>query len=137
VFSGFRRLLEAILGLTGALNDLVRIQRELGPAIDRLNALELSRHHFEAECQGMLLRADGKLKAATSAEQRERQLKKANQKLVDDFDLIGEEAPVATPDVGHDAPPSEENKVLGVRMAVASTNKKAPALMAKWGISNG
>ena len=125
------------MSIACAINDLVRIQRELGPAIDRLEALELSRHHFEAECQGMLLRADGKLKAATSAEQRERQLKKANQKLVDDFDLIGAEGPVATPDVGDDAAPSEEDKLLGMRMALASTNKKAPALMAKWGISNG
>jgi len=118
------------------VEELDRTQRALGPAIDRLNALELSRHHFEAECEGMLLRADGKLKAATSAEQRERQLKKANQKLVDDFDLIGVEQPVPTADVDNDARFSEEKTLPPVRVDVAP-NRKAAAVMAKWGISNG
>jgi len=136
IFGRFRQLVEAIQSLGAAVEELDRTQRALGPAIDRLNALELSRHHFEAECEGMLLRADGKLKAATSAEQRERQLKKANEKLVDSFDLIGEEGPIATADVGHDAPASEAQPLPPVRLGVAA-NRKAPALMAKWGISNG
>jgi len=136
MFQGFRRLVEAIQALAASLADLVRIQRELGPAIDRLAALELSRHHFEAECQGMLLRADGKLKAATSAEQRERQLKKANEKLVDSFDLLGTEVPLTSADVGHDDPASEAERLPPVRLDVAP-NRKGAALMAKWGISNG
>jgi len=136
IFQGFRQLVGALVSIADALCDLVRIQRELGPAIDRLDALELSRHQFEAECQGMLLRADGKLKAATSAEQRERQLKKTNAKLVDQFDLIGEEVPVAPADVGHDAPGSEAPRLPPVRLDLAA-NRKGAALMAKWGVSNG
>ena len=118
------------------LNRFARLQRDLGPAVDRLEALELSRHNFEAECEGKLLRADGKLKAANSAEQRERQLKKANEKLVDSFDLIGEEGPTLEADVGHDAAFSEEKRLPPVRLDVAA-NRKGAALMAKWGISNG
>ena len=135
IFGRFRQLIEALQALRSAVDDLVRAQRVLGPAIDRLEALELSRHQFEAECQGMLLRADGKLKAATSAEQRERQLKKANQKLVDDFDLIGVEGPEGAPDVGHDVAPSEAQGLPPVRLDVAP-NRKAAAVNAKWGIAN-
>ena len=133
VLLGFRRLLEAIQALTDALTDIARVQRELGPALDRLEALEHSRHHFEAECEGMLLKADGKLKAATSAEQRERQLKKANEKLADPFDPDGLEG--ADPRDGLEgADPRALVPTDAVHLALA-TNDKTHAVKTKWGIT--
>jgi len=130
IFPGFRRLVAALQALTDVLAGLARIQQELGPALDRLNALELSRHHFEAECEGMLLRADGRLKAANSSEQRERQLKKANARHVDPFASDGEE--VAEPVLANDAPAGEAQRLPPVHLGVE--NGKSRALRAKWGL---
>ena len=135
VFQGFRRLVEAIQALAVAVLDLVRIQQELGPALDRLEQLERSRNQFEAECEGMLLKADGKLKAASSAEQRERQLKKANDKLSDPFDEDGEARPEDATFLRPDhAEGSKAERVPPVHLALAS-NDKAHAVKAKWGIA--
>ena len=137
VFRWFRQLTDAIQSLTLAVVELADIQRQLGPALDRLEALEHSRHHFEAECEGMLLKADGKFKAATSAEQRERQLKKANERrLTDPFGAEGE-VPLLEgrdPDVRVDAEGGEAQGMPAVRLAVAS-NDKAHAVRTKWGIA--
>ena len=133
IFQGFRRLVEATQALAQALEDLVRIQRELGPALDRLDTLERARHHFEAECAGMLLKADGKLKAASSAEQRERQLKKANERVSFELDPDSEEGTPPAPNVGHDAPRGEAEGLPPVRLALAP-NDKTLAVRAKWGV---
>ena len=136
IFWGFRRLFEAIQALTDALKDLADIQRQLGPALDRLEALERSRIHFEADVEGMLLKADGKLKAATSAEQRERHLKRTNEKLSDPFSDEGtaeREDPTdaaVPPHAGAGAPEG----VSPVHMVLA-TNNKAHAVRTKWGIA--
>ena len=135
VFLGFRRLLEAIRGLTNVLKELCDVQRQLAPTIDRLEALERSRIHFEADVEGMLLKADGKLKAASSAEQRERQLKKANDKLTDPFDPDEEGHPGAAEySLREDARAGEAEGVPAVRLALA-TNNKAQAVRTKWGIA--
>ena len=134
VFLGFRRLLEAIHGLTNVLKELCDVQRQLAPAIDRLEALERSRIHFEADVEGMLLKADGKLKAATSAEQRERQLKKANERLTDAFDPDGEAELAGDTVHRDDAPAGEAEGLPPVRVALASNNK-AHAVKTKWGLA--
>ena len=138
LFPGFRRLLASIEALTLTLSDLVNIQRELGPAADRLDALELSRHHFEAEMQAAVLKAESQYKAAASSEQRERQLKKANERFTDPFSDEGA-APaeghnptdVAVPaDVGAGSPEG----VPPLRMVLAANNK-AHAVKTKWGLA--
>ncbi len=135
VILGFRRLFEAIQGLAEALRELTDVQRQLGPALDRLEALERSRIHFEADVEGMLLKADGKLKAATSAEQRERQLKKANARLTDAFDLDGDPEPQpGHPVLDVDAEVREAEGVPAMRLALAPNNK-THAVNAKWGIA--
>ena len=132
VLSDFRRLVEAVLALVAVLRDLVQMQQDAGPALDRIDALELSRHQFEAECEGRLLQADGKLKAASNAEARERQLKRSYEKLLDERDPDseqGSEAGHPVPDV--DAEGSEAPGVPPLRLDVAPNNK-AVALGAKW-----
>ena len=135
IFQGFRRLLEVIQALADSLTALTEVQRQLGPALDRLEALERSRIHFEADVEGMLLKADGKLKAATSAEQRERQLKKANDKHADPFSPDGEaeQAEHGAYVLSDDAQRGQAQELPPVRLALA-TNNKAHAVRTKWGM---
>ena len=133
IFQGFRRHLEALQALTDALQELNQTQQALGPALDRLEALERSRHQFEAECEGMLLKADGKLKAATSAEARERQLKRANDRLADPFGPDGVEKSEPAAVLPNHAQAGQAPGVPAVRLALA-TNNKAHAVRAKFGI---
>ena len=130
IFQGFRRFLEAIRALTSALQDIAETQRELDPALERIAKLELSRHLFEAECEGMLLKADGKLKAAASAEARERQLSKRNP---DPFGDPSEEVQAAEALLPNHVAGGESPGVPAVRLALAPNNKTA-AVRAKFGI---
>jgi len=133
IFRGFRRLIEVLQALTDALRVRNQAQLEMGPALDRLDSLERMRHQFEAECQGMLLKAEGKFKAANNAEARERQLKKANDRLADPFREDGEEgSEPATIQPDH-APASEAQRVRALPLVLAPNNK-AHAVRAKFGL---
>jgi len=133
IFRRFRDLVAALEALVNCLKDLVVIQRELGPALDRVEALELSRHHFEAEIEGKLLQADGKLKAAKNAEARERQLKRSYEShLLDPVDSDRQEVTEEGGVLPLHASPGEAEGVPAMHMGLAS-NDKAYALRAKWG----
>jgi len=133
IFRGFRRLIDTIETLTASLVELANIQRASGPTLERLDALELSRHRFEAEMEGMLLKADGKLKAASNAEARERQLKKSYEKhLLDPLDSDSQEESKPAFVLSDDAAGSEAQRVPSLHLDVAS-DKKAYAVRAKWG----
>jgi len=130
----FRPLSDATRDLAGVVDKLASYQQDLGPAVERLELLELSRVRFEAECEGMLLKADGKLKAASSAEQRERQLSKRHEKrFLDPFPADGDGQPADVAVLQDDAPPGEAEGVQAMRFNVAQT-PKAVALRAKWGV---
>jgi len=133
LFQGFRRYLEAISALTSALEESNEIHRGLGPDIKRLENLERSRLQFEAECEGMLLKADGKLKAAASSEQRERQIRKANLRLADPFGETGEEGAEPASVFTHDVARGETERLQALPMAVAPNNKTR-AVRAKFGL---
>ncbi len=134
VFREFRRLINAIERLATEVRDLVQVQRQLGPAVDRLEALELSRHHFEAEMSGLVLKAEGKLKAANNSEARERQLKKSYENRIDPLHPDGEEPEAeGDPVSGDDVARGEADRLQAMRMDVA-TGKQA-ALRRKWGVT--
>jgi len=142
VFRPFRRLLEALEHLaghlqllTGAVSDLILVQREQGPAIERLDALERSQTQWEAMCEGLLMKAEGKLRAANNAEARERANKKSYEHLVDPFpeDGVEPEAPARHPDSGNDAAPSEAERLHSLRLDVAPSPKQL-AQRAKFGV---
>lgn len=132
LFHDFRRLSEGVQDLVLVLGDLLQVQRDAGPAVDRITALELSRHEFEAECGGVLLKADGKLKAANNAEQRERQLKRSYEAIVEELGEAGGPGPGASPVLPDDAEAGKAERVPALRLDVAP-DPKAAALMAKWG----
>jgi len=126
LFSGIRRL-------SDSLETLAAVLQEQGPALDRLDALELSRHQFEAECHALSLKADSTLKAAANAESRERHLKNQNQKLIDSFDPDGETGPPSRrPVLVDDVEAGQAEEVSAMPVGVALTPKQV-ALNAKWG----
>ena len=125
----FRPLISSVDTLAAVVADLEKSQREYGPAIDRLDALELSRVRFEAECEGNLLKADGKLKAANNAEARERQLKRSYEKR-DPFENGDDGLGPATDEhmravIAGDVAPREIE-------VTPPQSRKARALLAKW-----
>lgn len=132
ILRDFRALIAALQQLVLIIQKLVQVQEALGPAAERLDALELSRHQFEAEIAGTLLKADGKLKAANNAEARERQLKRSYERIVDEGVVEGEPRPPGGEIVGPlDAEPGEVEGVPPLRLDLAPNNK-AHALRAKW-----
>jgi len=142
VFRPIRRLVAALQGvrdglrqLSAAVYGLQAAQEAQGPAIARLEALELARHQFEAMCEGLLQKAEGKLRAATNAEARERANKKSYEHLLDPLAEVGVEPETTAGDPsGNDyAAPSEEERVHALRLDVAPNNK-AFAQRAKFGV---
>ena len=136
ILRAFRQLLDSLVGaitsLEHTVHDLVRVQQEAGPALDRLEALELSRHQFEAEVQGALLAAKGKLKASLNSEARERHLRKQNERDADPLADLGEEiAEGGNPVQRNDAAAGEAERVSALRLDVAP-GPKAAALKHKW-----
>jgi len=133
VLRQFRRFVDAIEGLTHELAAIAEQQRELGPALDRVTSLETERHQFHAEIEGLLLRAEGKLKAAANAEARERQLKKSYERSADIFSEDGDgEAPTERDAVlPDDAAAGEAERLQALRLDMA-TNHKALAQNYKW-----
>lgn len=136
------RIVAALQGVKGALREvslhlaqLCAAQREAGPAEARLEALELSRHQFEALCEGLLQKAEGKWRAANNAEARERANKKSYEHLLDPFPEDGETPEETARDaaLGHDAPASEAERLSAMRLDVAPTNKTL-AQRAKFGV---
>jgi len=128
-------LIAAIEALSRVLAEAADREKSLGPALDRLTALETSRHQFQAEIEGLLLRAEGKLKAAANAEARERQLKKSYEKNLDPFPDggNGEPSTAGDPILSYDAAASEAERLQALRLDVAPSNK-ALAQRAKWGV---
>ena len=142
VLRPFRRLIGAIediayeiKALVAVLAELHQAQQAMGPAVDRLGELEASRHQFEATCEGLLMKAEGKLRAANNAEARERANKKSYEHLLDPFPEEGvePETPTRYASGNHDAPPGEAERLQAMRLDVAPSNKTL-AQRAKFGV---
>jgi len=131
IFSGFSRLVDAILELASVVGQLVDAQRQIAPATERLDSLELQRHQFEAEVEGLLLKAEGKLKAANNAEARQRALKRSYEKNFDAFDPDSEEVAGEGSVRPVHVEASESERLSAMRLDLAPNNKTA-AIMAKW-----
>jgi len=143
VFQAFRRFTASLEGIRaelvdvgGLLSKLCRIQEDQGPATARLEKLELSRFQFEAMCEGLLQKAEGKLRAANNAEARERANKKSYEHLLDPLaeEGVEPETPGRHPDSANDVGDGEEERVSALRLDVAPNNK-ALAQRAKFGLT--
>jgi len=142
VLQPFRDLLAPLVeiahrlqALTAAVAELQRAHEQLGPGEERLALLEQSRHRFEALCEGLLLKAEGKHRAANNAEARERQMRKSYEHLIDPLDEVGEppETPAGDSDITHNAAAGEAERLHALHLDVAPTNKTL-AQRAKFGV---
>jgi len=126
-------LIVAVDSLTRSMKVLASVQQDHAPSVDRLEALELGRVRWESECEGLLLKAEGKHNAAKAAEMRARSLNRAYEKHVaDPFVEEGVEQELETVrDL--DAQGSEAQRLPALHVDVAPPNKKAVAIAAKWG----
>jgi len=91
MFMHFRRRLAAAKGTEKALRDIADILHEVSgrvadraELVDRIEELELSRAKWEAELEGLLMKADSKLKASNNAEARTRVMKKSYESFADE-----------------------------------------------------
>ena len=102
VLRDFRALVGAAQGIERELQALAASQETDAALAERVEQLELSRRTWEADVEGTLLKAEGKLAAANNAEARTRTMKKSYEKLhpLADFDGEGEEVPTPVP-TGH------------------------------------
>jgi len=97
VLSEIRSLPEAIRVLTVAVRAHTEATLAAGPGEDRLDALERSRATWEAEAEGMILKADSRYKAAAASEARSRLMEKNAEKLADPFAEESEDRPEGIP----------------------------------------
>jgi len=143
VFQPFRRLLASLhelkvelRGVSVELSELCAAHKELGPARQRLEQLEASRHQFEAMCEGLLLKAEGKFKAANNAEARERANKRSYEHLLDPLADDGAAPEEAARNAVRldDVPTGEAERLQALRLDVAPPNNKALAQRAKFGV---
>jgi len=137
VFSEFRRLPAVIVELSNAvlevgrsLESAIEILRETGPVDDRLEELERTRAHWEAQMEALVLKADSTLKASSNAESRSRTMLRHAEKLSDPLGLEGEDEREAVP--AGDVPRGEEEEVQPVPLGLAISPKEY-ALRAKFG----
>ena len=119
----------AVLEVGRPLELAIEVQRQSGPADERLDELERTRAHWEAQMEAQVLKADSTLKSASNAESRSRTMLRHAEKIVDPFDDEGEDVEATLPD-RHD-PGVEAEEVLQMPLGLAPNNK-AHALRAKW-----
>jgi len=130
VLRDFRRLVEAIEHGAAALAGILEIHRENGPAVARLDALELSQARWEAEVEAVLLKAEGKLQAANNSEARERTMRKSYEKFIDPLDEDSEEGFSGVRP--GDAEGGESEGVLPLSVDLAPVDRKATAMNFKY-----
>ncbi len=130
VFRDFRRAADAIERLAAGISTAQRERVDTGPLLERLVDLETSRAMWEAECEALLMKAEGKLKAAANSEARERTMQRNREADIDPFNHDGDEESEVIPR-GY-APAGEEEGVPPVRVDVAR-DYKALALSRKFG----
>jgi len=129
VLRDFRRIADALEKLTATHKRVLGLAEAQRPSEERLDALELERHRFEAEMEGLLLKAEGKLKAAANSEARERHQRERHEANADPFADESEELERQLQDRDAEAGATEGMHVLSVGL---EKNSKAYALRAKW-----
>lgn len=142
MFRPLRSIAEGLHGVRSAVllvNEALRSRTSdvdiEGPLVGRVEALELTRAIWEAEVEGVLLKAQNQYKAAAAADSR------ARTKQRNDEDIFGESpedgprpveaSPVARLPEG-DAEAGPENPVPAVRVGLGPDGKDEAQTM-KWG----
>jgi len=130
VLRDFRRATEALERIAVALNGALRSNEASQLPMERLQELERSRAMWEADVEGLLQRAEGKLRAAANAEARERTMRKFDE---DDADPFAEDSPEVESRIqDEDAEAGATEGMHVLSMDVAPESRKAYALRMKY-----
>lgn len=129
ILRDFRRATDALERLASTASAAIRNEHEHLELSERIDAVERERHRYEAEMEGLLLKAEGKLKAASNAEARERHQRAQYEKDLDPFPDDREEGQDPVQDIYAEGGEAEELQPLHLGL---ETNSKAHALRAKW-----
>ena len=130
VFRDFRRIADSLERLAASVTAAASRQQTATALTERIEDLERERSLWEAEVEGLLAKAEGKLKAAANSEARERTMQKRFADDADPFLAPGEEIEATVPAGDVEVGGTEE--VLPLRLDVASESWKTRALMAKF-----
>ena len=130
VLKDFRRAIDALERIATALNGALRASQATELPLERLQELERSRSLWEADVEGLLQKAEGKLRAAANAEARERTMKDFHEDDVNPFPPDSPEVEAGLQD--HDAETVFEEPVLPLPVGVAPESRKAFALRMKY-----
>ena len=130
LLNDFRRAADALERMAAGMTAAQRERLDTAPVFERLLDLEQSRSMWEAEVEGILAKAEGKLKAAANSEARERTMQKRHEADPDPFGIDSDEVETLVP-IG-DVAAGEEEGVQPVRVDVAP-DYKAVALARKFG----
>jgi len=130
VLKDFRRATDALERIATALNGALRTTQASTLPMERLQELERSRSLWEADVEGLLQKAEGKLRAAANAEARERTMKDFHEDDADPFPPDSPEIEARVQD--HDAENVFAEEVLPLPVGVAPESRKAFALRMKF-----
>jgi len=130
VLKDFRRATDALERIAAGLSGSLRAIQANEPSMERLMELERSRGLWEAEVEGILAKAEGKLKAAANAEARTRTMVKSYENELDPFDDEGGEIEARVQE--DDAEVSYQEEVLPLHPGMAVESKKAYATRMKF-----
>lgn len=131
VLEDFRGIRQALERISVSLSAAARNHEEREPLLHRLNELERTRGLWEAQVEGLLAKAEGKLKAAANAEARERTMQKRYEADFDPFGPHGEEEGPAVPE--DDAEVGYPEEVQPVHLGVEAESPRQLRLRYKFG----
>ena len=130
VFRDFRRIADSLERLAAGQTRSVGLLEATNLLEERIAQGELGRAQFESDCEGLLMKAEGKLKAASNAEARERTMQKRLGDESDPFLAAGEEIEATVP--AGDAAIGDTEEVLPLHMGVETITPKEQRLRMKF-----
>jgi len=141
MFRNLRHISDALQGILAALIGMSNRLAEVPPAPDdglreRVEDLELSRAVWEAEIEGLTLKAENHMKSARAAEERTRTMKRSyedpegNEEIDDRLEELAEQFRLQ----GADGAGITQGQLPTVREDVETLTPKQRLTQAKWGM---
>ena len=130
VLRDFRRIADSLERLAASVTAAASRQQDSVALTERIEDLERERALWEADVEGLLAKAEGKLKAASNAEARERTMQKRLGDESDPFLAAGEEIEATVPE--GDVEVGDPEEVQPVHMGMETISAKEYALRAKF-----
>ncbi len=130
VLSDFSRAADALQRIAASLTAAAGRQLDSEIVMERLMDLERQRTMWEADVEGLLAKAEGKLKAAANSEARERTMQRKREADFDPFGPYSEEEGEPVPE--NDAEVGYQEGLLPVPVGLEAVSPRQQRLRAKF-----